>query len=146
MGAGRFYVPFVEKVTYTPAEFAEVFGRERTWGYRQLYKGKVNAITELGRTLIPKSEVDRLLKEAGRYLGAKAKTAKVESPTVEKPDKKASSQTWREAVKRRKEGAADKKESGSKKQMPTDKGNTQSVEEEAPRRAVGLKKFGRGSR
>ncbi len=66
----------MEKVTYTPAEFAEVFGKERTWGYRQLYAGKVNAITELGRTMIPKSEVDRLLAEAGRYLGAKAKVAK----------------------------------------------------------------------
>lgn len=62
----------MEKVTYTPTQFAEVFGKERSWAYRQLYAGKVHAITKLGRTLIPKSEVDRLLKEAGRYLGAKA--------------------------------------------------------------------------
>lgn len=68
----------MEKVTYTPAEFAEIFGKERTWAYRQLYAGKVQAITELGRTQIPKSEVDRLLKEAGRYMGAKAKVKKME--------------------------------------------------------------------
>lgn len=89
----------MEKVTYTPAEFAEVFGKERTWGYRQLYAGKVKAITELGRTMIPKSEVDRLLGEAGRYLGAKAKTAKVEVTAKAKPEK-SGAKSWKEAVRR----------------------------------------------
>ena len=66
----------MDKLTYTPVEFAALFGKERTWTYRQLNAGKVQAITELGRTLIPKSEVERLLGEAGRYLGAGAKVKK----------------------------------------------------------------------
>jgi len=70
----------MEKLTYTPPEFASLFGKERTWAYRQLKAGKVQAITELGRTLIPKAEVERLLKEAGRYLGQGAKVGKMKEP------------------------------------------------------------------
>jgi hypothetical protein len=57
------------KVCYSPKEFAALFGKERTWGYRQLYEGKVDAITEFGRTMIPHSEVDRVLNTSSRYLG-----------------------------------------------------------------------------
>lgn len=92
----------MEKLTYTPPEFAAVFGKERTWAYRQLYKGKVQAITELGRTLIPKSEVDRLLKEAGRYLGAKEKVAKSQSKASEKRTDSEGAKTWAAAIKQRK--------------------------------------------
>ena len=95
----------MEKVTYTPAEFAEVFGRERTWAYRQLYAGKVQAITEFGRTQIPKSEVDRMLKEAGRYLGAKTKPDKKKSSTAVAAKKAVSSRaskSWAATVKQRK--------------------------------------------
>jgi len=59
-----------DKVTYTPAEFAALFGKERTWAYRQLYAGKVKAITKLGQIQIPQSEVDKLLNGAERYLGS----------------------------------------------------------------------------
>lgn len=62
------------KVTYTPAEFAALFGKERTWAYRQLYAGKVKAITKLGQTQIPQSEVDKLLNGAERYNGAPSHT------------------------------------------------------------------------
>ena len=95
----------MEKVTYTPAEFAKVFGRERTWAYRQLYAGKVQAITEFGRTQIPKSEVDRMLKEAGRYLGAKAKPDKRKSSTAVAAKKAVSSRaskSWADTIKQRK--------------------------------------------
>ena len=100
----------MEKVTYTPAEFAEAFGKERTWAYRQLYAGKVQAITELGRTLIPKSEVDRLLKEAGRYLGAKAKPKKEKlgSAPAAKPQ---ANDAWLQAIKRRKTRGPQQQES-----------------------------------
>jgi hypothetical protein len=58
-----------EKIVYTPAEFAKLFGKSQTWGYRQLYAGRVTAITQYGRTLIPASEVERILTEAGIYEG-----------------------------------------------------------------------------
>ncbi len=58
------------KLTYTPKEFAELFGKERTWTYRQLYAGKVKAITKLGQVQIPHSEVEKLLGGVERYRGA----------------------------------------------------------------------------
>jgi len=59
-----------EKLTYSPKEFAALFGKSQSWGYRQLYAGRVKAITGYGRTMIPRTEVERVLKDAGRYLGA----------------------------------------------------------------------------
>lgn len=58
------------RLTYSPAEFAALFGKHQTWAYRQLYKGTVKAITRYGRIMIPGSEVDRLLNSAAEYSGA----------------------------------------------------------------------------
>lgn len=102
----------MDKVTFSPAEFAEVFGKERTWAYRQLYAGKVQAITEFGRTMIPKSEVDRMLKEAGRYLGAKSKVKK-EKPPVSSAKGAVESEgakSWTAALKQRKKRASQQQE------------------------------------
>lgn len=62
-----------ERVAYSPAEFAALFGKEQTWAYRQLYSGKVKAITEHGRTMIAVSEVERIVKSAGTYEGVRFK-------------------------------------------------------------------------
>lgn len=56
-----------KRLTYSPAEFAELFGREQTWAYRQVYAGKVKVITQFGRIMIPATEVDRILESAGEY-------------------------------------------------------------------------------
>ena len=102
----------MEKVTYTPAEFAAVFGKERTWAYRQLYAGKVKAITKLGQLQIPQSEVDKLLNGAERYLGSPShvkrtakRKAKKKTP-VSKGGKK-----WTAALKQRKKHGLPPKES-----------------------------------
>ena len=91
------------KVTYTPAEFAALFGKERTWAYRQLYAGKVKAITKLGQTLIPQSEVDKLLDGAERYLGAPSHTKRVAKRKASKktPVSKGAKK-WTAALKQRK--------------------------------------------
>ena len=68
-----------QRVTYSPGEFATLFGKSQTWGYRQLYAGKVKSITEYGRILIPAAEVERILSEAGIYNGEKKRVAKVVS-------------------------------------------------------------------
>ena len=65
-----------QRVTFSPGEFAAMFGKSQTWGYRQLYAGKVKSITEYGRILIPASEVERILAEAGIYNGEKKRVAK----------------------------------------------------------------------
>lgn len=65
------------RVAYSPGEFAALFGKSQTWGYRQIYSGKVTAITQHGRILIPAKEVERILESAGIYDGSdKPKQAK----------------------------------------------------------------------
>lgn len=54
----------MERVAYTPKEFAALFGKSQTWGYRQIYSGAVAATTEHGRTLIPAREVEKILGSA----------------------------------------------------------------------------------
>ena len=66
----------LQRVAFSPREFAALFGKELTWGYRQLYAGKVKSITEHGRILIPAKEVERILGTAGVYNGLKPKVAK----------------------------------------------------------------------
>jgi predicted site-specific integrase-resolvase len=60
-----------ERVVLTPTEFAAVFGRHYTWAYRQIYAGNVKVITKLGRMMIPRSEIDRLLQNKETYNGKK---------------------------------------------------------------------------
>jgi hypothetical protein len=93
----------MEKATYTPAEFAAVFGKERTWAYRQLYAGKVKAITKLGQTQIPHSEVEKLLNGAERYNGAPSHTKRVAKKKAKKktPISKGAKK-WTAALKQRK--------------------------------------------
>ena len=58
-----------ERLAYTPAQFAALFGRGATWGYRQLYAGRVKSIKDLGRLLIPRREAERLLRELTLHVG-----------------------------------------------------------------------------
>src|SRR4051812_23194538 len=56
-------VPLSERAAYTPNEFAALFGKQTTWGYRMLYRGRVRAIKSMGRIMIPRREVERLQHE-----------------------------------------------------------------------------------
>tara|TARA_R110000868_G_scaffold51318_4_gene162891 strand:- start:2067 stop:2438 length:372 start_codon:yes stop_codon:yes gene_type:complete len=49
-----------ERVAYSFVEFAEMVGKERTWVYRQVEKGRIRAITGFGVAMIPASEIDRI--------------------------------------------------------------------------------------
>lgn len=71
--------PLLERVAFSPREFAELFGKSQTWGYRQIYAGKVKAITQHGRMLIPAAEVEAILKTAGIYDGLKPSFASAKS-------------------------------------------------------------------
>jgi hypothetical protein len=57
----------IDRAAYSPAEFAASCGRHPSWAYRLLYSGKIHAITELGRLLIPATEFERVLTMAQRY-------------------------------------------------------------------------------
>ena|SRR5262245_8702377 len=56
-----------ERAAYSPAEFAASCGRHPSWAYRLLYGGKIRALTDLGRILIPASKLERVLATAARY-------------------------------------------------------------------------------
>jgi predicted site-specific integrase-resolvase len=60
-----------EKVVLTPTEFAALFGRHYTWAYRHIYAGKIKVLSNLGRIMIPRSEVERLLQKTETYSGKK---------------------------------------------------------------------------
>ena len=66
----------LKRVAYSPGEFATLFGKSKTWGYRQIYAGHVKTITQHGRILIPAAEVERILGKAGIYNGEKKRVAK----------------------------------------------------------------------
>jgi hypothetical protein len=57
-------IPIFERAAFTPSEFAALFGHEQSWGYRQIYAGKVKVIRGHGRMMIPRGEVERLQQEA----------------------------------------------------------------------------------
>ena len=105
-----------QRVTFSPGEFAALFGKSQTWGYRQLYAGKVKSITEYGRILIPASEVERILAEAGIYNGEKKRVAKV----VSKADLWERCVTARKAA-RRNEGKSKRSSALARLCLPTAK-------------------------
>ena len=59
--------PPQQRAAFSPAEFAALFNRNKTWTYRLLYAGKVKALTKLGRILIPASELERVLAPVETY-------------------------------------------------------------------------------
>ena len=55
------------RAALSPREFAASCGKHPTWAYRLLYANKIRAVTELGRILIPTSELERVLSNAEPY-------------------------------------------------------------------------------
>jgi hypothetical protein len=55
------------RAAFSPREFAASCGKHASWAYRLLYSAKIHAITELGRILIPASELERVINLAQRY-------------------------------------------------------------------------------
>jgi hypothetical protein len=66
-------IPLAERAGLSPSEFSQLFGKQKVWGYRQIYRGRVKTITEFGRMLIPRSEVERILATAAPYNGKAAR-------------------------------------------------------------------------
>jgi len=60
-------IPLGERAAFSPAEFAALCGRSPTWGYRQIYAGRIKPISDCGRLLIPRSEIDSLLARKVEY-------------------------------------------------------------------------------
>jgi hypothetical protein len=63
-----------ERAAYSPQEFSSLFGKSQTWGYRQIYAGRVETITQFGRIMIPATEVAKIVETAAKYSGQKPKS------------------------------------------------------------------------
>gem|GEM_PF-1762231 len=64
----------LQRAAYSPKEFSSLFGKSQTWGYRQIYAGSVETITQFGRIMIPATEVERIIQTAEIYSGQKPKS------------------------------------------------------------------------
>jgi hypothetical protein len=60
-------IPLSDRLGFSPKEFSRANGKSATWGYRQIYAGKVKVISDCGRLLIPRSEIERFLARAEEY-------------------------------------------------------------------------------
>ena len=65
--AARQPIPLGDRIALSVAEFARLVGRSATYGYRQIYAGRVKPISDAGRMLIPRGEIDRFLARAAEY-------------------------------------------------------------------------------
>jgi len=65
--AARERIDLNQRFSFSPKEFGEANGRSATWTYRQIYAGRIKPISDCGRLLIPRSELDRFLARAGEY-------------------------------------------------------------------------------
>jgi len=66
-GVARERIPLNQRAAFSPAEFAALCGRSPTWAYRQIYAGRIKPITDCGRLLIPRSEVESFLARKVEY-------------------------------------------------------------------------------
>ncbi len=61
------------RIAYSFAEFADKVGKERTWVYRQVAKGRLRAVTGYGAAMIPASEIDRIFSSTEAAAGSAAR-------------------------------------------------------------------------
>jgi len=72
-----------ERLGYSPAEFAALFGRSPTWGYRQIYAGRVKPVADCGRLIIPRAEVESVLARRREYNPTKGNCHRIANAKVE---------------------------------------------------------------
>jgi hypothetical protein len=73
----RHQATLTNRVGFSPREFAAAFGKSVTWTYRLIYQGKLRVVTDFGRMVVPASEVDRILSNAGVYNPAPPRNPRV---------------------------------------------------------------------
>jgi hypothetical protein len=76
-------IPLSERLGFSPAEFAALFGRSPTWGYRQIYAGRVKPVADCGRLIIPRAEVESVLARRREYNPTKGNCHRIANAKVE---------------------------------------------------------------
>jgi hypothetical protein len=56
-----------ERLALSPREFAAALGKSPTFAYRQIYAGRIRPISDCGRMMISRSEIERFLARAAEY-------------------------------------------------------------------------------
>jgi Helix-turn-helix domain len=56
-----------ERLALSPREFAAALGKSATFAYRQIYAGRIKPISDCGRMMISRSEIDHFLARAAEY-------------------------------------------------------------------------------
>jgi hypothetical protein len=57
-------IPVEDRAGFSPNEFAALFGKQVVWAHRLIYSGRIRCIKGFGRTIIPRSELDKVLEAA----------------------------------------------------------------------------------
>src|SRR6202022_3090297 len=65
--AAREQININGRLAFSPKEFATALGKSPTYVYRQIYAGRIKPISDVGRLLIPRAEVDAFLARAAEY-------------------------------------------------------------------------------
>jgi hypothetical protein len=60
-------ISLCERLALSPREFAAALGKSATFAYRQIYAGRIKPISDCGRMMIPRSEIDQFLARAAEY-------------------------------------------------------------------------------
>lgn len=71
-----------DRLAVSPTEFAKLFGHHPVWGYRQIYEGRIKVLSECGRLLIPRAEIDAFLARVGTYNGKAGKAPELQTPST----------------------------------------------------------------
>jgi hypothetical protein len=53
----------IKRKAYTLSEFAQCFGKHRSWAYRMARENRIKTISGFGNLLVPSHEFDRILGE-----------------------------------------------------------------------------------
>jgi hypothetical protein len=56
-----------ERLALSPREFAAALGKSATFVYRQIYAGRIRPISDCGRMMISRSEIDQFLARGAEY-------------------------------------------------------------------------------
>jgi hypothetical protein len=62
-------INLAQRLAFSPREAGVLVGKSGTYIYRQIYSGRIKPISDCGRMMIPRAELDRFLSRTAEYNG-----------------------------------------------------------------------------
>ena len=62
-------INLAQRLAFSPREAGMLVGKSGTYIYRQIYAGRIKPISDCGRMMIPRAELDRFLSRTAEYNG-----------------------------------------------------------------------------